>query len=81
MDCQIYLLFSTGQDSDWNNWTYGGEVNFHHAEHGWQFTCGNITAPMDYNWIRVVVYLNRQMNWADFSNLRERISSMTQTAI
>ncbi len=69
VDCQIYLLFNTSQSSDWTLWTYGGEVNFHHAEHGWQFTCGNITAPMDYNWVRVVIYLNRQMNWADFSNL------------
>ncbi len=69
VDCQIYLLFNSSQSSNWESWTYGGDVNFHHAEHGWQFSCGDIIAPRDYNWIRVVIYLNRQMNWADFSNL------------
>ena len=56
--CQIYVLFGNSEYSDWTQWTYGGDVNFHHEESSWQFTCGNITAPCDFNWMRVVLYLN-----------------------
>ena len=67
--CRLQIWFSTSNASAWTGWTFGGAVDFNHEEGNWQFACNGITAPIDYSWIRVAIYYNRQMNYADFSNL------------
>ena len=67
--CRMQFWFSTTNNETWSGWTFGGKVDFNHEEGIWQFACGNITAPIDYNWVRVAIYYNKQMNYADFTNL------------
>jgi len=67
--CRIQVWFCESNASDWNYWHMGGAVDVNYEENAWQFVCGEVKAPIDYNWIRVAVYYNRQMNYADFSNL------------
>ena len=67
--CRLQVWFGYNENDDWSLWQLGGYADFNHEEGTWQFVCGNVTAPHDYNWIRVVIYYNKQMNHADFSNL------------
>ena len=67
--CRLQVWFCSGNSTTWSDWHLGGIVDFNHEEGNWQFGCGNVTAPVDFNWIRVAIYYNKQMNFADFTNL------------
>ena len=67
--CRIQVWFCSGNSTVWSNWHLGGKVDFNREEGNWQFGCGSVTAPVDFNWIRVAIYYNKQMNFADFTNL------------
>ncbi len=67
--CRLQVWFGTSNTSDWTGWVYGGTVDFNHEEGNWQFACGAVAAPINYYWVRVAILYNRQMNYADFSNL------------
>ena len=62
--CSLSVYF-TGSST----WHLGGRVNFNYGEDGWQFASGSIVAPYDYTHIRFSLYMNRQMNHADFTNV------------
>ena len=67
--CQLLVYFATSNASSWSSWTLGGTADFHHEEGTWQFSCGNVKAPRNYSWVRVVMAYNNQVNFVDFSNL------------
>ena len=62
--CSLSVYFTGG-----STWHLGGRVNFNYGEEGWQFASGSIVAPYNYTWIRFSLYMNRQMNHADFTGL------------
>ena len=67
--CRIQVWFTAENTGAWSDWRIGGTVDFNHEEGTWQYACGGVTAPCDYNWVRIAIYYNKQMNFADFSNL------------
>ncbi len=67
--CRMHVYFCTTNTDNWIRWDRGGWADFNHEEGTWQFACGSVTAPIDYKWIRVGITLNKQLNYADFSNL------------
>ena len=62
--CSLSVYFTGG-----STWYLGGRVNFNYGEDGWQFASGSIVAPYAYTKIRFSLYMNRQMNHADFTGL------------
>ena len=68
--CRINAAFSASDPSSSSvTTTLGGAVYFNAGEEGWQFGCADVVAPCRYNYIRVTMQMNRQMNHADFTNL------------
>ncbi|MBR3388723.1 MAG: hypothetical protein IKG84_10975, partial [Bacteroidales bacterium] len=67
--CRLHVWFCHTNASGWSQWGLGGWADFNHEEGIWQFACGSVTAPIDYRWIRVGISLNKQLNYAEFSNL------------
>ena len=67
--CQLLVYFATSNSNNWSDWSLGGSASFHHEEGTWQFACGDVKAPRNYSWIRVVMAYNKQVNFVDFSNL------------
>ena len=67
--CELQVYFANTNSDDWNDWTYGGSAYFHHEEGNWQFACGDVYAPDSFSWARVVIVYDKQVNYADFSNL------------
>lgn len=62
--CCLNVYFSRG-----SYWQYGGSVTFNYGEDDWQFASSSIVAPDNYTKIRFALYMNRQMNHADFTGL------------
>lgn len=62
--CSLSVYFTGG-----STWYLGGRVNFNYGEDGWQFASGSIVAPYNYTKVRFSLYMNRQMNHADFTGL------------
>lgn len=62
--CSLAVYFTGG-----STWYLGGRVDFNYGEAGWQFACGDIVAPYNFTKIRFSLYMNRQMNHADFTGL------------
>ena len=67
--CELQVYFANTNSDNWDDWTYGGAAYFHHEEGNWQFACGDIYAPGSFSWARVVIVYDKQVNYADFSNL------------
>ena len=68
--CRITAAFSANDPTgDSVTPDVGGAVYFNAGEEGWQFSCASIEAPCRFNYIRVTVQMNRQMNHADFTGL------------
>lgn len=63
--CSLAVYFTANT----TNWYLGGRVNFNYGEDGWQFASGSIVAPYNYTKVRFSLYMNRQMNHADFTGL------------
>ena len=63
--CSLSVYFTANT----TNWYLGGRVNFNYGEDGWQFASGSIVAPYNYTKVRFSLYMNRQMNHADFTGL------------
>ena len=62
--CSLSVYFTGG-----STWYLGGRVNFNYGEDGWQFASGSIVAPYNFTKVRFSLYMNRQMNHADFTGL------------
>lgn len=62
--CSLAVYFTGG-----STWHLGGRVDFNYGEAGWQFASGDIVAPYNFTKIRFSLYMNRQMNHADFTGL------------
>lgn len=65
--CRIAVLFTAGNPDNANcYWATGGSAVFNAEEGNWQFASASIVAPNNCTYIRVVLQMNRQMNFADF---------------
>ena len=62
--CCIDVLFPGS-----SGWVSGGMAEFNYEEGCWQFACGSVTAPCDYNKLLVRVNMTGQMNYADVTGL------------
>lgn len=65
--CRITVLFTAGNPDNANcYWATDGSAVFNAEEGNWQFASAGIVAPNNCTYIRVVLQMNRQMNFADF---------------
>jgi len=55
--------------TDKSYWATGGSAVFNAEEGNWQFASAGIVAPNNCTYIRVVLQMNRQMNFADFTGI------------
>jgi len=63
-------LFTAGNPDNANcYWATGGSAVFNAEEGNWQFASAGIVAPNNCTYIRVVLQMNRQMNFADFTGI------------
>lgn len=68
--CRIAVLFTAGNPDNANcYWATGGSAVFNAEEGNWQFASAGIVAPNNCTYIRVVLQMNRQMNFADFTGI------------
>ena len=68
--CRITVLFTAGNPDKANcYWATGGSAVFNAEEGNWQFASAGIVAPNNCTYIRVVLQMNRQMNFADFTGI------------
>jgi len=68
--CRITVLFTAGNPDNANcYWATGGSAVFNAEEGNWQFASAGIVAPNNCTYIRVVLQMNRQMNFADFTGI------------
>ena len=68
--CRITVLFTAGNPDNANcYWATGGSAVFNAEEGNWQFASTGIVAPNNCTYIRVVLQMNRQMNFADFTGI------------
>ena len=68
--CRITVQFtSTDPVTDKSYWATGGSAVFNAEEGNWQFASAGIVAPNNCTYIRVVLQMNRQMNFADFTGI------------
>ena len=68
--CRITVLFTAGNPDNANcYWATGGAAVFNAEEGNWQFASAGIVAPNNCTYIRVVLQMNRQMNFADFTGI------------
>ena len=68
--CRITVLFTAGNPDNANcYWATGGSAVFNAEEGKWQFASAGIVAPNNCTYIRVVLQMNRQMNFADFTGI------------
>ena len=68
--CRITVLFTAGNPDNANcYWATGGSAVFNAEEGNWQFASAGIAAPNNCTYIRVVLQMNRQMNFADFTGI------------
>ncbi|MFR0730030.1 MAG: RHS repeat-associated core domain-containing protein [Christensenellales bacterium] len=68
--CRITVLFTAGNPDNANcYWATGGSAVFNAEEGNWQFSSAGIVAPNNCTYIRVVLQMNRQMNFADFTGI------------
>ena len=68
--CRISVLFTAGNPDNANcYWATGGSAVFNAEEGNWQFASAGIVAPNNCTYIRVVLQMNRQMNFADFTGI------------
>jgi len=65
--CRITVQFTSADPvTDKSYWATGGSAVFNAEEGNWQFASAGIVAPNNCTYIRVVLQMNRQMNFADF---------------
>ena len=68
--CRITVLFTAGNPDNANcYWATGGSAVVNAEEGNWQFASAGIIAPNNCTYIRVVLQMNRQMNFADFTGI------------
>ena len=68
--CRITVQFTSADPvTDKSYWATGGSAVFNAEEGNWQFASAGIVAPNNCTYIRVVLQMNRQMNFADFTGI------------
>ena len=68
--CRITVQFTSADHvTDKSYWETGGSAVFNAEEGNWQFASAGIVAPNNCTYIRVVLQMNRQMNFADFTGI------------
>ena len=68
--CRITVQFTSADPvTDKSYWATGGSAVFNAEEGNWQFASAGIVAPNNGTYIRVVLQMNRQMNFADFTGI------------
>ena len=67
--CRITVQFTSAPVTDKSYWATGGSAVFNAEEGNWQFASAGIVAPNNCTYIRVVLQMNRQMNFADFTGI------------
>ena len=68
--CRITVQFTSADPvTDKIYWATGGSAVFNAEEGHWQFASAGIVAPNNCTYIRVVLQMNRQMNFADFTGI------------
>ena len=68
--CRITVQFTSAAPvTDKSYWATGGSAVFNAEEGNWQFASAGIVAPNNCTYIRVVLQMNRQMNFADFTGI------------
>ena len=68
--CRITVQFTAADPVTTSSyWATGGSAVFNAEEGNWQFTSAGITAPNNCTYIRVILQMNRQMNYADFTGI------------
>ena len=68
--CRITVQFTSADPvMDKSYWATGGSAVFNAEEGNWQFASAGIVAPNNCTYIRVVLQMNRQMNFADFTGI------------
>ena len=68
--CRITVQFTSADPvTDKSYWATGGSAVFNEEEGNWQFASAGIVAPNNCTYIRVILQMNRQMNFADFTGI------------